>query len=134
MISENIRLLRKRFGFSQEELAEKINVTRQSVAKWESGETLPDIMNCSELADIFETTVDCLINYSFSHDEYAESSHEDKYVFGLVKVGERGQIVIPKHAREVFNIEPGNRLIVVGDIKKGLALAKINGLSSLNKI
>ena len=49
---------------------------------------------------------------------------EDKFLFGICKVGERGQIVIPKDAREVFNISPGDSLIVLGDKKKGLALVK----------
>lgn len=53
---------------------------------------------------------------------------KDKYIFGTVKVGERGQIVIPKEAREKFNIKPGDTLLVVGDLKKGIALAKVEGL------
>ena len=42
----NLKYFRKKEGLSQEELAEKIEVSRQSVAKWESGETLPDIVKC----------------------------------------------------------------------------------------
>ncbi len=53
---------------------------------------------------------------------------KDKYIFGTVKVGERGQIVIPKEAREKFNIKPGDTLLVVGDLRKGIALAKVEGL------
>ncbi len=53
---------------------------------------------------------------------------KDKYIFGTVKVGERGQIVIPKEAREKFNIKPGDTLLVAGDLKKGIALAKVEGL------
>lgn len=49
-----------------------------------------------------------------------------KYIFGVCKVGERGQIVIPKDARDVFNINPGDSLVILGDIKKGLALAKVD--------
>ena len=45
-----------------------------------------------------------------------------KHLFGAVKVGEKGQIVIPKEAREVFNIQPGDMLIVLGDEKRGLAV------------
>ena len=48
-----------------------------------------------------------------------------KYIFGIVKVSERGQITLPKHARKVFGIEAGDRLLVLGDEKKGMALAKI---------
>lgn len=133
MIASNIKFLRKRAELSQEELAEKIDVSRQSVAKWENGESLPDITKCRELAMIFGTTIDNLINYSFENEEMADNETGDgKYVFGIVKVGERGQIVIPKKAREVFNIKTGNRLIVLGDKKQGgIALAKFNDIISM---
>ncbi len=133
MIDANIKYLRKRAGLSQEELAEKIDVSRQSVAKWENGESLPDIVKCRDLAMLFGTTIDNLINYSFEDDELTDNeTSEGKYVFGLVKVGERGQIVIPKKAREVFDIKTGNRLIVLGDTKQGgIALAKFNDLISI---
>lgn len=133
MIDANIKFLRKRVGLSQEELAEKIDVSRQSVAKWENGESLPDIVKCRDLAILFGTTIDNLINYSFEDDEMTDNeTSEGKYVFGLVKVGERGQIVIPKKAREIFNIKTGNRLIVLGDTKQGgIALAKFNDLISI---
>lgn len=133
MIDVNIKYLRKRAGLSQEELAEKIDVSRQSVAKWENGESLPDIVKCRDLAMLFGTTIDNLINYSFEDDELTDNeTSEGKYVFGLVKVGERGQIVIPKKAREIFNIKTGNRLIVLGDTKQGgIALAKFNDLISI---
>ena len=47
-----------------------------------------------------------------------------KYLFGMVKVGERGQIVIPKQAREVFGIQPGDSLLLLGDEKQGLAIVR----------
>ena len=47
-----------------------------------------------------------------------------KYIFGTVKVGERGQIVIPKEARELFNIKPGDTLLVLGDEEQGIAISK----------
>lgn len=46
------------------------------------------------------------------------------YIFGTVKVGERGQIVIPKEARQVFSINAGDTLIVLGDEKWGIAVTK----------
>ncbi len=49
---------------------------------------------------------------------------KDKYFFGICKVSERGQIVIPKEARDVFNIKAGDSLLLLGDKKKGLALVK----------
>lgn len=48
---------------------------------------------------------------------------EEKYIFGVVKVGDKGQIVIPKEARKVYNIKPGDALLLLGD-KNGMALVK----------
>ena len=55
---------------------------------------------------------------------------KDKYV-GISKVGERGQIVIPKDAREMFNIKPGDSIIVLCDIEKGIALIKAETIEDL---
>ncbi|MGN1084423.1 MAG: helix-turn-helix transcriptional regulator, partial [Lachnospiraceae bacterium] len=56
-----LKMFRKQNGYTQEEIAEKLGVSRQAVAKWERGETLPDIENCIKLADLYETTVDMLV-------------------------------------------------------------------------
>lgn len=53
----------------------------------------------------------------------------DKYM-GICKVGEKGQIVIPKEARNMFGIEPGDSIIVLCDKKKGIALAKADVIES----
>ncbi len=49
---------------------------------------------------------------------------KEKHIFGTVKVGERGQIVIPKNARDIFNINPGDTLLILGDERKGIAIVK----------
>jgi len=49
--------------------------------------------------------------------------NEGKYIFGVVKVGEKGQIVIPRDARKVYDIKPGDALLLLGD-QKGMALLK----------
>lgn len=54
-----------------------------------------------------------------------------KHIFGTVKVGEKGQIVIPKEARELFNIRPGDTLLVLGDEKRGLAITKTDVLQEI---
>ena len=48
---------------------------------------------------------------------------EGKYIFGVVKVGDKGQVVIPKDARKVYNIKPGDTLMLLGD-QNGMALLK----------
>ena len=55
---------------------------------------------------------------------------KDKYV-GISKVGEKGQIVIPKQAREIFGIEPGDTLILLGDVKRGIAIPPKSTFTSL---
>ncbi len=53
-INEKILLLRKKDGLSQENLAEKLNVTRQTISNWESGQTTPDILQAKQLSKIFK--------------------------------------------------------------------------------
>ena len=48
---------------------------------------------------------------------------EGKYIFGLVKVGDKGQIVIPRDARKIYDIKPGDALMLLGD-QKGMAMLK----------
>ena len=48
---------------------------------------------------------------------------DGKYIFGVVKVGDKGQIVIPKDARPIYDIKPGDALIMLGD-ERGIALLK----------
>lgn len=136
MIDMNIKFLRNNSGMSQEELAEKIGVSRQSVAKWENGESLPDIMKCNEIANLFDTSIDNLVNFPLNEETIVIENESDdgKYVFGIVKVGERGQVVIPKYAREIFGISHGDKLLVLGDKSKGgIALAKVQGLRDFFK-
>ncbi|MBR4028217.1 MAG: AbrB/MazE/SpoVT family DNA-binding domain-containing protein [Alistipes sp.] len=49
---------------------------------------------------------------------------DGKQIFGVVRVGDKGQIVIPKEARKLFDIKTGDALLVLGDRSKGLALVK----------
>lgn len=55
---------------------------------------------------------------------------KDKYV-GICKVGEKGQIVIPKEARDMFDIKPGDSLVVLCDKKKGIAILKSEIIESI---
>ncbi len=61
-LGNNISRLRKQAGYSQEDLATRINVTRQAVSKWENGEAVPDLPNLIELSNIFKTKIDDLVN------------------------------------------------------------------------
>jgi len=63
----------------------------------------------------------------------APRREKTKHLFGSVKVGERGQVVIPKEAREIFGIEPGDILLVLGDVERGIALVKAEALQEFAK-
>lgn len=134
MLASNIRYLRKKESLSQEEFAERFGVSRQSVAKWENGDSVPDIVKCGEIADYYDLSLDVLVRVPIREQDVKTETSEGKYIFGMVKVGDRGQIVIPKHAREVFNIKTGDRVMVMGDLTKGgIALAKVSLGSFLGK-
>ena len=55
---------------------------------------------------------------------------DGKYIFGVVKVGDKGQIVIPKDARKLYDIQPGDTLMLLGD-QKGLALLKTEMIQAI---
>ena len=122
-IADNIRATRMAARMTQEQLAEAVGVSRQTVVKWESGETSPDLEHAAALADVLGTTVDGLANFD-GGGLIAGAPPRGKHLFGNVKVGERGQVVIPKEARDLFGIKPGDKLVVLGDEGQGLALCK----------
>ena len=121
MIGVNLKRLRKIHQYTQEKVAEKINVSRQSIAKWEQGETTPDIDSLIKLAKLYNVSLDHLVNHS-EEESGIVIPPKGKYFFGSVLVGERGQIVIPKEARELFNIKAGDKLLILGDEDRGLAV------------
>ena len=63
MFKDNLVSLRKMHGFSQDELSEKIGVSRQTLSKYETGESLPDIEKCKLLAEVLDVSLDDLVNY-----------------------------------------------------------------------
>lgn len=120
MFSEKLAKLRKSRGYSQETLAEKLGVSRQTVAKWEAGDSVPDLELAASVSRVFGVSLDSLTDNISGHCTPA-----GKYAFGAVRMGERGQIVIPKQCREVFGLEPGDMLMILGDIERGIAMMKV---------
>ena len=119
-LAYNLTSLRKHKRLSQEKVAEAIGVTRQAVAKWEAGETMPDILNCDALAAFYEVSLDDLIHFD-QKKEGVFVPPKGKHIFGTVQIGERGQIVIPKKARDMFGFQHGDTLVVLGDSNPGTA-------------
>lgn len=130
MFKDNLISLRKMNHLSQEELAEKLGISRQTLSKYETGESVPDIEKCKVIADYFEVSIDDLINHSEKETGLLVPP-KGKHLFGMVKMGDKGQIVIPAKARKIFDLKPGDNLIVLGDEAQGLAIMKEAGLLSM---
>ena len=124
MFKDNLVQLRKLQQMTQEDIADKLGVTRQSVAKWEAGESIPDLDKCKQLAEIFGVSLDDLANYEAEENMGIGVPPKGKHIFGMVTVGDKGQIVIPAKARKLFKISSGDRLVVLGDESQGIAIIK----------
>ena len=132
MINENLKRLRSYNKLTQEDVAEKLNVSRQSIAKWENGETMPDLNKCKELAELYDISLDDLVNI-LTNNKTGDINPKGKYVFGLATVNKDGQIIIPKEAREIFKIKEGDKLLILGDINQGLAILKPEELEAFSR-
>ena len=134
MFKDNMLQLRKLHNLTQEDVAEKVGVTRQAVAKWEAGETIPDLEKCRCLAELFGVSLDDLANFEPDKNLNVSVPPKGKHLFGVVTIGEKGQIVIPAKARKIFNLKAGDQLVVLGDETQGLALMKTEGFLSIAEI
>ena len=73
IFADKLIALRKKAGYSQEELAQQLNVTRQSVSKWEGAQSVPDIEKILQISKLFGVTTDYLLKDEMGEPEYAES-------------------------------------------------------------
>ena len=126
MFSDNLLYLRNIKGLSQEQVAEVVGISRQSYSEWEQGDTFPDIDKCDKLAKFYGVTIDSLIH---SDEKIGKTKIAPapigKHLWGTVTIGSKGQIVIPKNARDTFDMKEGDRLVVLGDESQGIALIKV---------
>ncbi len=76
ILADKIIFLRKKAGFSQEELAEKLNVSRQSVSKWEGAQSVPDLQRILDMAELFGVTTDYLLKDEIEEAVYTDGSKE----------------------------------------------------------
>ena len=106
VLADNLIFLRNIKGLTQEQVAEVIGISRQSYSKWEQGETYPDIDKCDKLAKYYGVTIDSLVHQDNKVDDIKIASATiGKHLWGTVTIGSKGQIVIPKAARETFEHE-----------------------------
>lgn len=98
MFSENLKTLRKMKGFTQEELAIKVNVVRQTVSKWEKGLSVPDAELLSQLADVLEVDVSQLLGA-----EIKEDPNRNEVAEQLAKISEQ-MAIKNRRARRIWKV------------------------------
>lgn len=105
-VGYRIAQARKKQGMTQRELSERLHVSDKAVSKWERGETYPDIDKCDKLAKYYGVTIDSLVHQDNKVDDIKIAPAPiGKHLWGTVTIGSKGQIVIPKAARETFEHE-----------------------------
>lgn len=77
LFKDKLKMLRKEIDLTQEELAEKLNISRQAITKWESGDGIPDIENLKQISIFFNTTIDELVK----EDKEVKLSGRKKYIY-----------------------------------------------------
>ncbi|BAK46457.1 hypothetical protein CXIVA_04900 [Clostridium sp. SY8519] len=131
MLKDNLVMLRKLKGYSQEQIAEKIGISRQAYAKWENGMTVPDIEKAALLAHVYGITLDSLTkSENVDGVGILPPAPKGKNIWGVAVLGDRGQIVIPKAARDHLGLKSGDRLIVGSD-EVGIALLPADYVESM---
>lgn len=109
--SEKLKEIRKNEGLSQEQLAEKIGVSRQAITKWETGKGLPDIENMVIIAEIFKTTLDELLRDSAAKQEQKPSVFLSETIYDIdckkhfdVNIGNAAAIILSSGTDEKLHI------------------------------
>lgn len=123
-IADNLKLLRYRSGYTLEAIAEIISVSRQSVAKWESGDSVPDIVNCVKLASLYKISLDELVNKPLTDAVSSDFSASGGRVCGVIDISQEGTVRLPDSVMALFDLHPGGKVLLLADQKQGLALVK----------
>ena len=123
-IADNLNLMRQKSGYSLEALAEIISVSRQTIAKWEMGDSYPDLMNCMKLASLYKISLDELVNKPMREIQNSDFLSLDNKIGGVIDVSEEGTIRIPDTVLEMFDIQPGRKVRLLAEKKQQITLIK----------
>ena len=118
--------MRHKHGYTMEALAEIISVSRQTVAKWESGESYPDIMNCMKLATLYKITLDELVYKPLSEAKAGEFSSDENKICGILEIHENGAVILPEALMKMFDMKIGDKVLVLADRREGIAIVKFS--------
>ena len=108
LFNEKLKMLRKELNLTQEELANKLNVSRQAITKWESGEGIPDIENLKQISILFGVSIDELVKeekevttskYEYKINEELEIDHTKHFDIHICKINELN--ILPSNEEKV---------------------------------
>lgn len=123
-IADNLKLLRYKHDYTLEAIAEIISVSRQSVAKWEAGDSVPDVVNCIKLASLYKITLDELVNKPLTDAVAGTFAAKDDRICGVLEISPESTVRIPDPVMEMFDLRCGDRVLLLADRHQGLALVK----------
>lgn len=123
-IADNLKLLRYKNGYTLEAIAEIISVSRQSVAKWEAGDSVPDIINCAKLASLYKISLDELVNLPLKDAISGEFAAEADRICGVLEILPENTLHIPDVIMGMFGMHCGDKVLLLADKKQGIALVK----------
>lgn len=121
-IGEFLRELRKEKGLTQEQLAERFNISRRSVSRWETGSNMPDVGLLIEIADFFDVDIREII------DGERKSENMDKEKETLKKVAEYADAEKAKLKKKVSNIFKWMCLMLLGSVLIGFSANQLGAI------
>ena len=123
-IADNLKFLRYKNGYTLEALAEIISVSRQSVAKWEAGDSVPDIINCVKLASLYKISLDELVNMSLKDVISSDFMQEDGRICCVLEIQPENTLRMPEVVMDMFHLHCGDKVLLLADRQQGMALVK----------
>ncbi len=138
-LGNNLAKARKKSGLSQENVAEKLGVSRQTISKWELGETLPDIRQSKQLAVLYRLSLDELIDFDTDVQEIQEiidrTSEEVQSKVDWNKIWGRRYPILLSYKKEVdINPYVKELSLLLNDLQKRYDYSKINSFLVLKDI
>ncbi|EPB9413996.1 helix-turn-helix domain-containing protein [Clostridium perfringens] len=138
-LAEKLQLMRKREGLSQEDLAEKLGISRQAVSKWESGQSVPDLNKLIILSELYNVTIDYLVKetYEFEGSQEKEISNTGKQ-YGENLENKETQLIIHFNNKYSLEYEYKSKKTICGvpvvHINLGRGLKKAKGIIAIGNI
>lgn len=137
-LAEKLQLIRKKNGLSQEELAEKLGISRQAISKWESGQSTPDLNKLIILSELYNVTIDSLVKESDDFDIVKRKETNNREKQEAEKVGNKETQIIINFNRGSLEYEYKSKRKLFGlplvHINLGRGLKKAKGIVAIGGI